>query len=261
MKITEKLKARSQTRRGAFTLTELLTAILVIAILSAILLSSLSRSKRSTSALKCLNNQKQLDMACLLFAHDNNGELTGCTNYRSDDINWMYPLFCQSLEVFVCPSTKNRVHSDELLAGTNSILQLRDLTNFARYNSDIHGHSYEQYGWWVFPDDETPNGTKKTENLVATRVHTNNAFGLAGQTPGPSATWLLTDGDDKKFDSGPNLDNYPDAVDHHGADGVNVAFADGHVQWVPRLKGNFEHFVYSYELSQDENRLLPEEHP
>ena len=57
---------------AAFTLVELLVVIAIIAILAAILLPVLSRAKARAQTLACLNNLKQLELCCHLYATDFN---------------------------------------------------------------------------------------------------------------------------------------------------------------------------------------------
>ncbi|MBC8001564.1 MAG: prepilin-type N-terminal cleavage/methylation domain-containing protein [Opitutaceae bacterium] len=59
----------------AFTLTELLVVIAVIAILAALLLPSLSRSKSQALGVSCLNTLKQLQTCFAMYVHDNNDTL------------------------------------------------------------------------------------------------------------------------------------------------------------------------------------------
>ena len=61
-------------RRG-FTLTELLVVIAIIAVLAALLLPVLSKSKDEAQRARCLNNQKQLNLAWQMYADDHNGNL------------------------------------------------------------------------------------------------------------------------------------------------------------------------------------------
>ncbi len=59
--------------KGAFTLIELLMVITIIVILAGRLLPAVSRSKGKAGAVVCLNNAKQIDLALLMFAEENDG--------------------------------------------------------------------------------------------------------------------------------------------------------------------------------------------
>ena len=58
--------------RGAFTLVELLVVIAIIAILAALLLPALARSKAKAQRTACVNNQKQIGLSFTLWADDHN---------------------------------------------------------------------------------------------------------------------------------------------------------------------------------------------
>src|SRR5690348_9569390 len=64
----------AKDRQHAFTLIELLVVIAIIAILSALLLPTLGKSKEKAQAITCGSNIKQLSVAWLLYA-DDNGDL------------------------------------------------------------------------------------------------------------------------------------------------------------------------------------------
>jgi len=59
----------------AFTLIELLVVIAIIAILAAILLPVLAQAKKKAQGTYCVNDTKQLDIAWLMYAADNQDKL------------------------------------------------------------------------------------------------------------------------------------------------------------------------------------------
>src|SRR5688572_21797364 len=95
----------SGSRVGAFTLLELLAVVAMIAILAAMLLPAISKAKIRSQAVACLNNNRQLATAWLLYADDHNDRLAynlGGPNRTSvamrTNLNWVNNLLNWSLD-------------------------------------------------------------------------------------------------------------------------------------------------------------------
>src|SRR5512136_33555 len=75
--------------RRAFTLIELLVVIAIIAILMAILMPALNRAKEQGKRAACLNNLKQLTLAWIMYADENDGRLVnGAAGYSNSNQAW-----------------------------------------------------------------------------------------------------------------------------------------------------------------------------
>jgi prepilin-type N-terminal cleavage/methylation domain-containing protein len=271
---SRRVAAKCHVFPTAFTLIELLVVIAIIAILAAMLLPALAKAKKKAKVIQDINNMKQMGLGSMMYAQDNNGNLTGNSwvnkyivdhnmaysdrSGADDDLNWLYP-YVKAYGTFVCPGTQNFI---------------RDIwTPFAaapngRYNNDLgdnainlssEGDSYEVFGvFGPIPADGglgNKNGHKKTEKEVLNREIYNYTPAI-GSKPGASAFFVISDGDDNSGlpnaqPNNPN-NNWPDPGNNHGTDGSCFVFCDGHAAFIPLKK-----WMDVWNLANDSNRTPP----
>jgi prepilin-type processing-associated H-X9-DG protein len=198
------------------------------------LLPALARAKERARRIGCLNNEKQLQLGSIMYSDDDaKGTMAAVRDDGDDDQSWLYPTYVRSANSFVCPSTQNFIRTTNFFVNWIGQTSLRDLSMFA-LSKQSPGSSYEVFGWWGYSSGGAGPNARKTRSNVTTWTYSyvptaTYCRGFIGTVAGPSRAWLFLDGDGGYQGT---RNNIPDPIDNHGADGGNISFCDGHVEWV-----------------------------
>ena len=203
---TRKLAASSS--RG-FTLIELLVVVAIIAILAAMLLPALSRSKLAARRVVCANHLKQLNLAAAMYVGDFEGYYPSSNNPQ---LRWPEALRSSydNLNLLVCPD-------DASIPGSpnNSL------------SADIAPRSFLINGWNDY-FDALPQPVA-TEIMPETVVHLPSETIVFGEKEEGQGDFLMD------IRNPLNEEIVLDQSRHGGrgsGSGANYAFADGSVRFL-----------------------------
>jgi prepilin-type N-terminal cleavage/methylation domain-containing protein/prepilin-type processing-associated H-X9-DG protein len=200
---------KKQPKFGAgFTLVELLVVIAIIAILAALLLPALSKAKLKAQGLACTSNLRQLTMGCLMYTHDNNGELVsswplGSGGNLVNPYSWCPgwgSLATQDLTYgpapeFSCTNTY-ALQQGKIWPYVNSATVYRCPTDRRTVGGIPLVRSFSMNSWMNGRSSGDPTGASTSETPTNDVTLTYVLFRKESQLLKPSELWCLIDEDE-----------------------------------------------------------------
>jgi prepilin-type processing-associated H-X9-DG protein/prepilin-type N-terminal cleavage/methylation domain-containing protein len=203
--------------RSAFTLIELLVAISIIAVMAALLLPGVSMAQNAARTMKCSSNLRQIGMAYVAYASDNNDQVP---NLRINRSGGLQPLTWMSFVAPYIDGAKDKNGDGEITVGeVKSGGVVKGCPNAKP--SSIH-LSYAMSIWLGKPDTNGCNGLQSNGSPLW--GSTFQTFLFSSLTY-PSNRALLSerDKDDNLWDE--SVVYYR----HNKGTQANILFCDGHV--------------------------------
>ena len=258
--------ARGFSRRplsaaSGFTLIELLVVIAIIAILAAMLLPALSKAKQKAQRTICLSNQRQLQLAWVMYSDDSSGSLP--PNYNLSDmgsnpnlIGWVMGRL--NWDSTLAPNAANYATTN--LSGSLLGPYCNRATGIYKCPGDTHdaakGPRVRSISMNAFMGGNPKTGDSVAGPLFATNYVFQKITAI--NNPSPSSAWVFTDEHADSINDGFFIvlmegNKWADwPASYHGGTGA-FSFADGHAESKTWHDGNIKNLPVTESNSAHNN--------
>ena len=217
-------------KKYGFTLVELLVVIAIIAILAAMLLPALSKSKSRSQSIACLNNLRQLSICWQLYAGDYNDLFVPNNNIAGRTPG---PSWCQGTGIL---ETNTSVIESGLLFGYNRSTALYRCPADVSTVVSLNGTPLSQLRNRSYNLSQSVNGAPTS--WLVTHIPSFNKLSAINE-PNPSECLVFIDeNEDTMLDTHfgmptanyGNTNQWWDMPANRHRQGANLSFADGHAE-------------------------------
>jgi prepilin-type N-terminal cleavage/methylation domain-containing protein/prepilin-type processing-associated H-X9-DG protein len=239
--------------RSGFTLIELLVVIAIIAILAAILFPVFGRARENARRSSCQSNLKQVGLAWIQYSQDYDEKALKGKFLAANVYDWVSPLqpYIKSEQLLRCPSNPT---------STGASISVGARADYAYHfwfavHAGSHPNAPEAIRQYALPDSTVKYSTglplsaftkpTLTVMFMDSYVWDGRNTNAVGNGAGSAGSHCQASGACSVGKIRVQITGSDPKVGIRHLNGMNFAFADGHVKWYPSSSGTQNSVVWN----------------